>query len=260
MSQNPSSFDSHDHSSHIPQRQPSITYKSHRLRTSPVIGEGSTYVPVVKFTQSFTQRNALRGLKPVYGSTPAIEEPQEGDIVSIPRPGRIGVEESRAHGWTISITSSDHTEDDLQVEVQQHFEPARPRTLPQQHERGLLGGAEPQIPSNIHPRIPSIPQVPRLAQDRVVITKDDLSRLRVKCISVLVLGILFPPLWVLMGWGHVLDAMILPSMGTTNIQQQKTLEIYKPYRMVAGVLAGIMVLGTFVGIIIGGLALGGVIV
>src|SRR5215471_11506512 len=125
----PPTASTQDPSSHHP-----ITHKSHRLRTSPVPGEGSTYVPVVKFNQSFTQRNALRGVRPVYGTPPVelIEQPQEADLVSIPRPpGGRGID-ARAAGWTISITTSSsapttNNEDDLQIEIQQHFEPAGPR-------------------------------------------------------------------------------------------------------------------------------------
>src|SRR5208282_538720 len=125
-----------------PSSHHAITHKSHRLRTSPVPGEGSTFVPVVKFNQSFTQRNALRGARPIYGSTPVelIEQPQEADIVSIPRPpGGRGVD-ARTAGWTISITTSSSApttsnDDDLQVEIQQHFEPARPRSPVQQQQQ-----------------------------------------------------------------------------------------------------------------------------
>jgi hypothetical protein len=246
-------------------QQQFITHKSHRLRTSPVAGEGSTFVPVVKFSQSFTQRNALQGAKPIYG-TANVEQPLEGDIVSIQRGAN-----RKSHGWTISITSSSHTDDDLQVEVQQHFEPESQHQQQQRQQQqrstqtrshGLPGGAGPRsTPDVVQPRLPPpltlIPPPPTLGHDRLVITEEDLSRLRVKCISVLILGILFPPLWLLMGWGHTLDGMILPS--TVSQHQQQIQETYRPYRRVAAVLAGIVVLGTFVGIIIGGLALGGII-
>ena len=253
------------------QQRSAVTHKSHRLRTSPVPGEGSTFVPVVKFSQSFTQRNALRGIKPLYGTAPEdiLQQRVEGDIVPIPRPpGGHGVD-ARAHGWTISITSSSHTDDDLQVEVQQHFEPAttsQPRTsILQQstsaHRQGKLPvGAKPRVPS---PKLPSasVPPIPILAHDRVVITPEDLKRLKTRCLSVLIIGVMFPPLWVLMGWGHALDAFLLPPGWATRYHQRQQInEIYTPYRTVASVLAGVVVLGTFVGIIVGGLALGGVIV
>ena len=247
-----------------PSSYPAITHKSHRLRTSPVPGEGSTFVPVVKFNQSFTQRNALRGVKPVYGSTP-VEQPQEADIVSIPRPpGGRGVE-ARTAGWTISVTTSSsapttNNDDDLQIEIQQHFEPARPRSplphqQPHQPSGGLLGGV-------VVPNIPTLaqPPIPTLAHDRVVITEKHFSKIRKKSLLTILLGCLFPPIWVLMGWGHTLDGFILPSVGITIIQKQQILEVYRPYRMVAAGLAGVAVLGSLVGVVIGGLALGGVIV
>jgi hypothetical protein len=243
---------------------PFITHKSHRLRTSPVIGEGSTFVPVVKFSSSFTQRNTLRGTKPIYGVA-QVEQPHEADIVSVSQTTGGRHVDGRAHGWTISITSSNHTDEDIQVEVQQHFEPASPpRNVQAQHTheqpRGLPGGAAPR--NIIQPKLPPtfVPQIPTLAHDRVVITEEDVSKVRVKCTLLLLLGILFPPLWLLMGWGHVLDGVLLPTGYQTNkLQQQQILQVYKPYRMVAGVLAGIVVLGTFVGIIVGALALAGVI-
>lgn len=245
---------------------PFITEKSHRLRTSPVPGEGSTYVPVVKFTQSFTQRNALRATQPVYGSTPSLHEPPDADIVSLSNHQRLrDPSEARARGWTISITSSTHTDEELQVEVQ-HFEPHVPSnndvpTTEHRSKGGSLGGIEPVIPRPlVQPRIspPLRAQIPTLAHDRVLITEDDLSRLRIKCLSLLFLGLLFPPLWLLIGWSHILDPIILPATGRTA-SQHYILATYKPYRTVAAVLAGIVVLGTFVGIIIGALALAGVI-
>jgi hypothetical protein len=272
-----------------PSGQSPITQKSHRLRTSPVLGEGSTYVPVVKFHQPFTQRNAIHAIKPIYGSVPSLNDLSDADIVSFPsplpqqtqsptsprRPTDLALE-ARAQGWTISITSSNHTDEELQVEVQQHFEPPiiipRPdriqveETLRRQEERkpiGLLGGAEPIAPSArpiVQPRIspPTLPQIPTLAHDRALITKDDLSRLRIKSVTLLLVGVIFPPVWVLVGWSHVLDPVILPPTGSTAAQHQ-ILDIYRPYRNTAGILAGVAVLGTFVGIIIGALALGGVI-
>ena len=251
-----------------------ITHKSHRLRTSPVPGEGSTFVPVVKFSQSFTQRNALRGAKPIYGTTPDdVIQPQEGDIVvPAPRVGGRNGGDGRAHGWTISITSSSPTDDDIQVEVQQHFEPSRPRTpqLQQQQQQqpriqGLPGGAEVRGAigeGSMRPRTPIlVPPIPTLAHDRLVITEEDISRLRLKSLTILVLGVLFPPLWLLMGWGHALDRFILPAgWAGTVTQQQQILEVYKPFRMAAGVLGGVVVVGTLAGIVIGGLVFGGVIV
>jgi hypothetical protein len=63
-----------------------------------------------------------------------------------------------------------------------------------------------------------------------------------------------------MGWGHVLDRVLLPMGYQTNqLQQQQILQVYQPYRRVAGVLAGIVVTGTFVGIIVGALALAGIV-
>lgn len=249
----------------MPEHHSGITHKSHRLRTSPVPGEGSTFVPVVKFSQSFTQRNALRGIKPVHGTVSEDLQPQEVDI-PLPRPpGGHGIE-ARAHGWAISITSSSHTDDDLQVEVQQHFDAAsmsRPRTSIMQpstsaQRGGLPGVARPQVPS---PKLsPAIPVIPRLAQDRFNVTPNDTARLKKRCVSILILGVIFPPLWVLMGWGHALDNIILPPGYANYAQQQHINEIYRPYRRIASGLAGLVVLGTFVGIIMGGLALGGVIV
>jgi hypothetical protein len=253
----------------IPTQPSAITHKSHRLRTSPVPGEGSTFVPVVKFSQPFTQRNALRGVKPVFGATPPelIEQPQEGDIAPIPRPPGRGVE-ARTHGWTISITtsSSNPTDDDVQVEIQQHVESAlqTQQTQPLATQQGveprvgrLLGGAV--VPPRIISPIP--PQIPTLSHDRIILTKEHLSQIRIKSYVVLALGLLFPPLWVLMGWGHTLDGFILPPMGgATYIQKEQILQIYRPFRIIASGLAGLVVLGTFIGIIIGGLALGGIIV
>jgi hypothetical protein len=280
-----------------------ITHKSHRLRTSPVPGEGSTFVPVVKFTSQFTQRNALRGTKPVYGTAHVDQLPHEADIVSVHRGGR--GHDARAHGWTISITSSSHTEEDLQVEVQEHFEPPqrlhRPRTplmseiVPPSQTQvlsplqvlpplqglggGLLGGAESQIssgpstqqqqprpqtqprtqtPQPIFPRPDFVLPIPTLAHDRVILTEEDISRIRIKCLTALLLGIIFPPIWVLMGWGHSLDKFLLPLGYQTN-QLQQMMQTYTPYRRVASVLAGLVVLGTCVGIIVGGLALGGIV-
>jgi hypothetical protein len=244
---------------------PFITHKSHRLRTSPVIGEGSTFVPVVKFSSSFTQRNTLRGTKPIYGVA-QVEKPHEGDIVSVSQATEGRPVDARTHGWTISITSSNHSDEDLQIEVQQHFEPAVQsrnvqQSRPHEQPHGLPGGALPRR-EVIQPKLPPtfVPQIPILSHDRVVITEDDLSKVRVKCLSVLILGVLFPPLWVLMGWGHVLDRVLLPMGYQTNqFQQQQILQVYQPYRRVAGVLAGIVVLGTFVGIIVGAVALAGIV-
>lgn len=253
------------HAPAIPTQYPAITHKSHRLRTSPVPGEGNTFVPVVKFSQPFTQRNALRGVKPVYGTTTPelIQQPQEGDVVTIPRPPGRGVE-ARTHGWTISITtsSSNPTDDDLQVEIQ-HVESSlqtQPLATQQGFEPrvgGLPGGAA--APPRIISPIP--PLIPTLSHDRIILTKDDLSRIRIKSYVILALGLLFPPLWVLMGWGHILDGFVLPPMsGATYIQKEQILQVYRPFRIIASGLAGLVVLGTFVGIIIGGLALGGIIV
>ena len=229
----------------------------------------------MKFSQSFTQRNALRGAKPIYGTTPDdVIQPQEADIVlPAPRVGGRNGGSGRAHGWTISITSSSTTDDEIQVEVQQHFEPAPLRVLqpPQQQQQqqprtqGLPGGVQVQSAideGSMRPRTPIIvPPIPTLAHDRLVITEEDLSRLRLKSVTVLVLGILFPPLWLLMGWGHTLDGFILPTgWAGTIVQRQQILEVYKPFRMTAGVLAGVVVVGTLVGMVIGGLVFGGVIV
>ena len=235
-------------------------------------------MPVVKFSQSFTQRNALRGAKPVYG-TANVEPPQEGDIVSLRQTRSTG----RAHGWTISITSSSPTEDEIQVEVQSHGQtPPLPTTTTKEGQRPIpmqiqMQGEGHRAPSHatrdqrsrrteirttsrIEPKFPSslITVVPTLARDRVMITKDDLSGIRVKAISLLALGLCFPPLWLIMGWGHALDTFILPSTGIKASRDQ-VVECYKPYRTVASVLAGIVVLGTFVGIIVGALALAGTI-
>ena len=205
---------------HPPEQHSLITHKSHRLRKSPVPGEGSTFIPVVKFSQPFTQRNALRGVKPVYGTTPPelIQEGQEGDIVSIPRPigGRSG--DGRGNGWTISITtsSSNPTDEELQVEIQQHFEQPQIQQ-PRSHAQELLGGAPPTIRSP-----PPIPPIPKLSHDRIVIKKEDFSRIRIKSSIILTLGLLFPPLWVLMGWSHILDGFILPPTGEPTNRENTT--------------------------------------
>ena len=254
-------------STHDPSSYHAITQKSHRLRTSPVPGEGSTFVPVVKFNQSFTQRNALRGVKPVYGNTSVeLIQPPQPDVVSIPRPpGGRGVD-ARTAGWTISITTSssaptsNNNDDDLQVEIQQHFEPARPRSPLQQQQHqpgGGLSGSAVGVP-NIPPLVQ--PPIPTLAHDRVILKEEDFSRIRTKSFLTILLGCLFPPIWVLMGWGHALDGFLLPAVGTTVIQKQRIMEVYRPFRIVAAGLAGVAAVGSFVGMIVGGLALGGVIV
>lgn len=266
-------------SSAAPPLQGVVTHKSHRLRTSPVAGEGSTFVPVVKFSQSFGQRNALRGINPVYGgSTDSIQQkqPQEGDIVAVARPGRVGVD-ARSQGWTISITSSSPTDDDVQVEIQQHLEPSSSRPQPRlpseqlpepepqfrTRDGGMRGVAESRAEASVQPTVPApfAPSLPILAHDRIIITKDDLSRIRMKSIYILVLGVLFPPVWILMGWGHTLDWFILPPGGRWGSvhQRQQILEVYKPFRMVAGILSGILLVGTLNGIIVGCLVLGGII-
>jgi len=105
---------------------------------------------------------------------------------------------------------------------------------------------------------PSFPTIPTLAHDRVILTSEDISRIRIKCLTALLLGILFPPLWVLMGWGHALDKFLLP-LGYQTGQERQMMDTYRPYRRVASGLAGIVVVGTGVGIVIGGLALGGLV-
>lgn len=312
-----------------------ITHKSHRLRTSPVPGEGSTFVPVVKFSSQFTQRNALRGTKPVYGTAHVDQVPLEADIVSLGRAGggvlgagggirgdaRAHAYDARTHGWTISITStSSLTEEVVQVEVQERFEAGQMQEQQQQREGraqrrwtplmppetgddvegrgvvpqvlpplqglggGLLGGAESQIPSRpstqpphpnpqpqqqqqhqhqqhpqpLYPRPHLVPAIPTLSHDRVLLTSDDLSRIRIKCLAALILGTFFPPLWVLMGWGHSLDKFLLPLDYQTD-QLQLMMQTYTPYRRAAGVLAAVAMVGTVVGIVVGALALGGVV-
>ena len=267
LSPPPTASSSHAGPSSLVQHRP-ITPKSHRLRTSPVPGEGSTFVPVVKFNQSFTQRNTLQAAKPVYGSIPneLLQQPQVGDVVSLPRrPGGRGTD-ARTQGWTISITTSSSaptTDDDLQIDIQ-HLEPTR-QTIP-------LRLQQPQYPqqSPIQGLIPGSPvfspnfipaPIPILAHDRIIITQEDLSRIRIKCLLILICGILFPPLWILMGCGHTLDRMILPSVAaTTGRQKRQILEVYRPFRVVATTLSGVVLVGTFVGIIVGALVLGGVIV
>jgi hypothetical protein len=247
-----------------------VTHKSHRLRTSPVPGEGSALVPVVKFSQSFTERNALRGIRPVYGTTSTDVIQEESDIVSITRP-RVEDHDARARGWTISITSSNQTEDEIQVEVQQHLESATTAHMhhPDDEIRvsrsgGLLGGAESRGNVQSHgldPIIPTFVTAPTLAHDRSVITDQDLSRMRVKSTFILVLGIVFPPLWLFMGWGHTFDGFILPDGGRTSlVQRQRILEAYRPYRRAASGLGVLVVAGSFVGIIVGTLALCRIIV
>ena len=61
-----------------------------------------------------------------------------------------------------------------------------------------------------------------------------------------------------MGWGHALDKFLLP-LGYQTGQERQMMETYRPYRRVASGLAGIVVVGTGVGIVIGGLALGGLV-
>jgi hypothetical protein len=270
----PQTASSYPTSSAAPPQQAVVTHKSHRLRTSHVPEEGSTFVPVVKFSQSLGQRNALRSVNPVYGgSTESLrqqKQSQEGDIVA--RPGRVGTD-ARSQGWTISITSSSPTEDEIQVEIQQHLEPTS-RTQPQlpseqqlqirMYDGGIPGGVGPRAEGSFYPTTPAplAPTLlPILAHDRIAVTKDDVSRIRMKGLCILALGLLFPPLWVLMGWGHTLDAFIFPPGGrwATGHQRQQILEVYKPYRRVAGVLSGIVLLGTLGGIVVGCLALGGII-
>ena len=59
----------------------------------------------------------------------------------------------------------------------------------------------------------------------------------------------------------MLEAVILPRQWTmtTNTQQVQIMEVYRPYRLVAGVLGGVVVVGCLVGIVLGGLALGGIL-
>jgi hypothetical protein len=105
---------------------------------------------------------------------------------------------------------------------------------------------------------PAFPTIPTLAHDRVILTSEDISFIRLKCLAALFLGILFPPLWVLMGWGHALDKFLLP-LGYQTGQDSLMMETYRPYRRVASGLAGVVVLGTGVGIVVGGLALAGLV-
>jgi len=273
-------------SSSVPaQSQPLVTSKSHRLRTSPLANEGNTFVPVVKFSQSFSQRNALSSIKPVYGPQPSshasgkqpataanvTQDPQGGgEILAVPRIGGPGRGDTATHGWTISITSSSPTEDEIQVQVQQHLQrhfdaqpyshiyptQQQPQRAPQQTGR-LLGGATAGLHSPAFP----LTQIPILAHDRSILSEEDLRSVKVKSILFLVCGVVFPPVWVMMGWGHMLEAVILPRqwMMTTNTQQVQIMEVYRPYRLVAGVLGGVVVVGCLVGIVLGGLALGGIL-
>jgi hypothetical protein len=229
-----------------------------------------------------------------------VEQPREASIVSVAH--------ARTHGWTISITSSSHTEEDLQVEVQQHLEsegshvqPLRPQWVidsskpeegsiqrpPQKHrelqhwtieastteptsstqrpshqqQQWVIDDPPIQAPpqTQVQPRLPTsiVPPIPTLSRDRVVVTEEDISSLRIKCISVLILGIILPPLWLLMGWGHTLDGIFLPLGRHTT--QREICDVYKSYRQIASVLSGVAVLATFSGVVIGGLALGGVL-
>ena len=59
----------------------------------------------------------------------------------------------------------------------------------------------------------------------------------------------------------MLEAVILPRQWTmtTNTQQVQIMEVYRPYRLAAGVLGGVVVVGCLVGIVLGGLALGGIL-
>jgi hypothetical protein len=266
------------------QQYPIVTHKSHRLRTSPVPAEGSTLVPVVKFSQSFTQRNALRATKPLYPPSTTLQDPStshggvqgvdEREPVARPRvPGTAG--DGRTAGWTISITtsSSNHTstppaatdeENQYQVEIQQHFEPppSLPSTSHQYREQGrLLGGAGPPLLTEIEPPVNRtiVPRyVPTLGHDRVVLTEEDYSRIRIRAIALLTLGLLFPPLLVLMGFSHVVDSAILPRV--FGMQREAVAGVYRPFRVVAAVMGGVVLVGTVVGVILGALALGGVIV
>jgi hypothetical protein len=61
-----------------------------------------------------------------------------------------------------------------------------------------------------------------------------------------------------MGWGHSLDKFLLPLDYQTD-QLQLMMQTYTPYRRAAGVLAGVAMVGTLVGIVVGALALGGVV-
>jgi len=251
------------------QQQAIVTHKSHRLRTSPVPAEGSTYVPVVKFSQSFTQRNALRAATPVY-ETPPRNVQEEQEEIPMARP-RVPGTDARTAGWTISITtsSSNHTStppdpttgEEYQVEIHQHFEPPAPlpSTSHQQPLQGpVLGGYEPSVEEQPINRAIISRYVPTLGHDRVVLTEEDYARIRIRAMMLLVLGVLFPPIWVLMGWSAVLDSVILPRV--FGSQREAVGQVYRPYRIIAAGLGTIVVLATTVGIVLGGLALGGVIV
>jgi len=179
--------------------------------------------------------------------------------------------DARTAGWTISITtsSSNHTStppdaaagEDYQVEIHQHFEPPPlvPSTSHQQllQER-LLGGSEPAVEEQPINRAIIPRYVATLGHDRVVLTEEDYTRIRIRAMMFLVLGVLFPPLWVLMGWSTVLDSVILPRV--FGSQREAVGQVYRAYRIIAASLGAVAVLGTAVGVVVGGLALGGVIV
>jgi hypothetical protein len=98
---------------------------------------------------------------------------------------------------------------------------------------------------------------PTLSHDRIILAPEDYARIRARAVMLLVVGLLFPPLWVLMGWAHVLDSVVLPPVFGT--QREAVWDVYRPYRVVAAGLGGVVVVGSLVGVVVGGLALGGVI-
>jgi hypothetical protein len=180
---------------------------------------------------------------------PVYEEKRRGD--------------SRTTGWTISITGSSATDEEIQVQVQEHY-PLRTEEVQREETQRQEEEIEP-VPAmgvpRIEPRLPTTylpPPIPTLATDRVVLSTEDLTAIRIKCSATLALGILIPPLWLLMGWSHILDTFLLPptsdSQGRTHV-----ITTYRPFRTLARVLSIFVVLGSFTGIVIGALAVAGVI-
>jgi hypothetical protein len=61
------------------------------------------------------------------------------------------------------------------------------------------------------------------------------------------------------GMGTLDRVLLLMGYQTNQLQQQQIIQVYQPYRRVAGALAGVVVLGTFVWIMVGALALAGIV-
>jgi hypothetical protein len=172
------------------------------------------------------------------------------------------VESGRTHGWTISITSSAPEDDDpiTSFAVESHGSvPPLPSAHRSVESRDRVIPRDKVRTTQRSPRLPGLlPPIPRLAHDRVVLTEEDYSRLRTRAMCALVIGIVFPPLWLMMGWGHALDEVMLPYAADEGTREQVLLR-YLPYRRTAAVLSVVIVLAALSGIIVGGLVVGGVI-